>query len=37
MFEIKLVAVGHCDPVPLAMFDEPIPAEVEGYQLVVLT
>ena len=37
MFETTLVAVDHCDPVLLAVFDEPIPAEIDGDRLIALT
>lgn len=37
MFETTLVAVDHCDPVLLTIFDEPIPAEIEGNRLIALT
>lgn len=37
IFETALVAVEYCDPVLLAVFDEPIPAEIDGDRLIALT
>jgi hypothetical protein len=37
MFETTLLSVDHCDPVLLAVFDEPIPAEIDGDRLIPLT
>lgn len=36
VFETTLAAVDHCDPVLLAILDEPIPAEIDGERLVPL-
>jgi len=37
MFETTLVAVDHCDALLLTVFDEPIPAEIDGDRLIALT
>jgi len=36
MFETTLAAVDYCDPVLLAILDEPIPAEIDGDRLIPL-
>lgn len=36
MFETKLMAKDHCDPTLLSMFNDPVPADIEGNRLVAL-